>query len=171
MKKDYWIIKIFIFTFILATFFGALTTSISELNIIFLIIILIIVILIGIIFDMIGVSVLTSEEAGFHAMASKKITGAKETINLLRNSAKVSSICNDVIGDICGILSGALGTTLAISISTKLNCNLLIVSILIASFISTLTVGGKAFGKQIAVKKCDKIVYIVGKIKKTVKLK
>ena len=104
-------------------------------------------------------------------MASKKIYGAKETISLLRNSAKVSSICNDVIGDICGILSGSLGTTLAISIALSTKTNLAAVSIVLAAFISTFTVGGKAIGKEIAVKNCDKIVFLVGKMKKTVKIK
>lgn len=169
--KDKWIIKIFILTFILATLFGACTTFLSEVNNILLVIILCIVIFVGILFDMVGVSVLTSKEASFHAKASRKIYGAKETISLLRNAAKVSSICNDVVGDICGILSGSLGTTLAISIALKTNMNLAIISILTASLISTLTVGGKAIGKNIAVKNCDKIVFIVGKMKKTVKIK
>lgn len=171
MKKNNWVLKVFILTFILAMLFGTIATLLSGANNIILTAILIIVIFIGIIFDMIGVSVLTSEEKGFHAMASKKIYGAKETINLLRNSAKVSSICNDVIGDICGILSGSLGTTLAISIALSTKINLAVVSILLASFISTFTVGGKAIGKEIAVKNCDKIVFLVGKMKKTVKIK
>lgn len=171
MKRNNWVLKVFILTFVLATLFGTIATLLSGANNIILTAILIIVIFIGIIFDMIGVSVLTSEEKGFHAMASKKIYGAKETISLLRNSAKVSSICNDVIGDICGILSGSLGTTLAISISLSTETNLVIVSILLASFISTFTVGGKAIGKEIAVKNCDKIVFLVGKMKKTVKIK
>ena len=169
--KDNWILKIFILTFVLATIFGTIATLISEVNNIVLGIILVFVIFIGIIFDMIGVAVLTSKEDGFHALASKKIYGAKECITLLRNSAKISSICNDVIGDICGILSGTLGATLTITIAMKLKINIALVSIVVASVISMLTVGGKAIGKSIAVKKCDKIVLIVGKIKKSVKLK
>ena len=169
--KDNWIVKVFVLTFILATLFGTVATTISDLNIILLTIILVLVIFVGIIFDMIGVSALTSKEEIFHAMASKKIKGAKESITLIRNSAKVSSVCNDVVGDICGILSGSLGATLAVYVSATLNLNIIFVSIIIASVISTLTVGGKAVGKQIAVKKCDKIVLMVGKLKKTLKLK
>jgi len=40
----------------------------------------------------------------------------------------------------------------------------LLASILVASFISALTVGGKAFFKTVATKKCDEIVLAVGKI-------
>ena len=168
--KDNWILKIFLLTFILAIIFGTVATLISGLNTIVLGVILVLVIFIGIIFDMIGVSVLTSKEEGFHALASKKKYGAKEAISLIRNSAKISSICNDVIGDICGILSGSLGATLAIIISKSYKINIAIVSIILGAVVSMLTVGGKAIGKTIAVKKCDKIVLIVGKIKKSVKL-
>ena len=40
----------------------------------------------------------------------------------------------------------------------------LLASILVASFISALTVGGKAFFKTVATKKCDEIVLAVGKV-------
>ena len=171
MKKDNWIMKIFILTFVLSILFGTFTTFLSGMHTILLVIILMLVIFVGIIFDMIGVSVLTSKESVFHAKASRKIPGAKETITLLRNSAQVSSICNDVVGDICGILSGALGSVLAITLSTILQIHFAIVSIFVAALISMFTVGGKAVGKNIAVKKCDEIVSIVGKVKKMFKIK
>lgn len=169
--KDKWIIKVFILTFILAIIFGSIATTISNFNNIVLAIILLLVIFVGITFDMIGVSVLTSKEEVFHALASKKKYGAKECITLLRNSAKISSICNDVIGDICGILSGTLGATLSVAISQSMNINITITSILVAAIVSMLTVGGKAIGKDLAVKKSDKIVLVVGKVKKTLKIK
>ena len=62
---------------------------------------LIIVIAIGIMFDLIGVAVTVGNEEDFHAQASKKIKGAKTSIKMIRNSAKVSNFCADVIGDIC----------------------------------------------------------------------
>lgn len=40
----------------------------------------------------------------------------------------------------------------------------LLASILVASFISALTVGGKAFFKTVATKKCDEIVLVAGKV-------
>jgi len=44
--------------------------------------------------------------------------------------------------------------------------NALLASILVTSFISALTVGGKAYFKTIATKKSDQIVLMAGKIMK-----
>lgn len=167
----YWPLKVFLLSFFLAAIFSGLSTFCADLNVILMLLILTSVILIGIVFDMIGVATLTSKESNFHAMSSKKIKGAKESISLLRNSSVVSSICNDVVGDICGIVSGSLGAALTTYIVLKLNGNILIITILITSLISALTVGGKALGKKIAMNKSDKIVFFVGKIKNILHLK
>jgi len=167
----HWPLKVFGLSFFLAAIFSALSSICSDLNVIILIIILTLVILIGIIFDMIGVATLTSKEASFHAMSSKKIAGSKEAITLLKNNNIVSSICNDVIGDICGIVSGSLGAGLTSYLVLELDANILWVTTLVTAFISALTVGGKALGKQIAMKKSDYIIFQVGKIKNMLHLK
>ena len=136
-----------------------------------MIIITVLVIIIGIIFDMIGTASLTSNEATFHAKSSRKIKGAKESLSLIKNSVKVASICNDVIGDICGIISGGMGAMVAISLANFFNTSILLTSMITSAFISSLTVGGKAIFKRVAIKKCDDIVFIVGKIKSVLKLK
>ncbi len=159
MKKDNWIPIIFILTFILSFIFASLSELATNMSVFFLSIVLIIFILIGIIFDMIGVAVLSCEEKTFHAKASRKITGSKECIKLIKNANKTSSICNDVIGDICGIVSGTITTTLIVLIYNKP-----IMAILLTAAVSSLTVGGKAIGKKIAIKKNENIVFIVGKI-------
>ena len=101
MKKDNWIYKVFLMTFFLSVIFSFISNAItSSANIIVMIIITIVVIGIGIVFDMIGTASLTSNEATFHAKSSRKIKGAKESLSLIKNSVKVSSVCNDVIGDI-----------------------------------------------------------------------
>ncbi len=113
---------------------------------------------------MIGVATLTAKEAPFHARSSKKIREATACINLIKNNTKVSSVCNDIIGDICGIVSGALGATFSLYLTAKTPIPPIISSILVAAFISSLTVGGKSFFKNIAIKKSDEIVLFVGKI-------
>jgi len=174
MKENVnWIYKVFLLSFILAIVFSSGSSFIANYaNSIILGIIIIIVIIIGIIFDMIGVAVLTSNESSLHAKASKKIRGAKEAIYLIKNAPKVSSICNDVVGDVCGIVSGSLGAVLTINIASYINWNIVIVTTVITALISSLTVGGKAIFKTVATKKADNIVYNVGKtmsffIKKT----
>ena len=101
-SNNSWVIFIAITTFILSLTFSFISnTVISNLSIIIGLIVLIIVVAIGIIFDLIGVAVTVGNEEDFHAQASKKIKGAKTSINMIRNSAKVSNFCADVIGDIC----------------------------------------------------------------------
>lgn len=164
LLKNKWVLQVFIISFILSALFSGLSTYVSDFNVILLIVILLLVIMIGIIFDMIGVAVLTADEAPFHARNSKKVKSAASCIKLLKNSAKVSSVCNDIVGDICGIISGALGASLVAYITLKFNINVILVTILVTSFISALTVGGKACFKILATKKSDSIVFLVGKI-------
>jgi len=170
MKEKRWVVEVFILSFILSAIFSGLSTYISNFNVILLTTILFIVISIGILFDMIGVAAMTSKEAPFHAMSSKKIKGAQACIKLLKNCNKVSSICNDVIGDICGIISGSLGAALTIYL-TSLGMNGIFSTILVTSFISALTVGGKAYFKTVAMNNCDAIIFKVGKIISKKKMK
>lgn len=159
MKKDNWILIVFILTFILSFIFGTISTFVSNMNILLLGILLIIIIGVGILFDMIGVAVLSCEEATFHAKASRKITGSKECIKLIKQANRTSSICNDVIGDICGIVSGSISASLVVLLyDTPL------MAIIITALVSSLTVGGKAIGKKIAIKHCEDITFMVGKL-------
>ena len=172
MKKDNWIYKVFLMTFFLSIAFSFLSNAITtNANVYVMIIITFVVIGIGIIFDMIGTASLTSNEATFHAKSSRKIKGAKESLSLIKNSVKVSSVCNDVIGDVCGIISGGMGAMIALNISNIFNGNIIMSSIIVSSLISSLTVGGKAIFKRVAIKKCDDIVFLVGKIKNAFKIK
>ena len=171
MKKLSWPVKVFFITFILSALFSGATSSIANFNIIALLIILIIVILLGILFDMIGVAALTSKKENFHAMASKKIKGSKEAIRLLNNSNMVASVCNDIIGDICGIISGGFGAILAIAINNNFSINIVLSTIIVTALISSLTVGGKALGKTIAINKADKIIYKVARVIKMLSIK
>lgn len=162
--KNKWILQVFIISFILSAVFSGLSSYVSDFNVILLIVILLIVIGIGILFDMIGVATLTADEAPFHARSAKKIKEASASVRLLKNSTKISSICNDIVGDICGIVSGGLGASLSLYLVSTFHLSLLFSTILVTSFISALTVGGKAYFKNIAMKKSDSIVLFTGKI-------
>ena len=164
MKKDNWIIKAFLMTFFIALIFNAAANVVIEnCNYIALILVCILFIGLGIIFDIIGTAVLTAKESTFHAKNAKKIKGAKESINLIKNSNQIASICNDVIGDICGIVSGSVGAMLSILISEITKIDTIFITLIISSLISSLTVGGKAIGKKYAVEKSDVIIEKVGK--------
>ena len=156
-----WILLITSLTFVISMIFSYLSeTILKKSNFVIELLVLLTVILIGIIFDMIGVAVTTCAEHPFHAMASRKIKGAKTAIKLIKNKDKVSSFCNDVIGDICGIVSGTAGVIIATSIAK----DSIICSLLITATISSLTIGGKALGKKVAVNKSENITRMVSKI-------
>ena len=163
MKKQNWNLIVFILSFSLALLFSFLTNKLSNnaSNLIMILLILL-VIAIGIIFDMIGVAVLTAKESTSHAMSSKKIKGAKIATKLIRNNVSVASFCNDIIVDICGIVSGCLGAVLAISMSNYIDIT--IATIITSANISALTVTGKAIFKTVAVKKADNILFISSKL-------
>ena len=116
-------------------------------------------IFIGVIFDIIGLSVATADEKIFHSMATKKVKGAKEAIKLINNKDKFSSFFNDVIGDVCGIVSGTSGVVIVSLIIKLTDVNELLVSLIVTGLISSLTIGGKAFGKSIAINNCNEILF------------
>lgn len=165
-KSGSWVLKVTVITFVLAAFLSFLSESVMRGfdNIIFPILILLVIIFIGVLFDTIGIAVAAAEEVSFVAMASKKIPGARESVNLVKNADQVSNFCNDVIGDICGILSGAAGGILVARSLIFFTGIESIIQILIISLIASLTVGGKAIGKKIAIKNSRDIVFKVGYI-------
>ena len=157
-----WVIQSFVITFILSVIFSYISTNgVSNLSLIPAILILVLVILLGIFFDIIGVSVTVANEEEFHAKATKKVKGSKDSIKLIKNAPKVANICADVIGDICGVLSGAISALIAIKISGEFKMPFNIQFIL-SALVSALTVSGKAFGKEIANNKSTEIVHKVG---------
>ena len=159
-SKTKWFVEVFITTFILSMAFSYISNNgVTHLNIISSVIILIAVIAIGIIFDIVGVAVTVAKEHEFHAKATKKVQGAKTSIKLIKNAAKVANICADVIGDICGVLSGAISALIAAKISEKVGINL---QFIISASVAAITVGGKAIGKEIANKNSTQIVHFVG---------
>ncbi|MGN1299315.1 MAG: hypothetical protein ACI4UE_04965 [Candidatus Scatovivens sp.] len=159
-----WALIITITTFFLSLFFSLIsTTAICNLNLIPSIIILLLVIFIGILFDLIGVAVTVAEEKDFHAKASKKIRGAKTGLKLIKNSSKVSNFCADVIGDICGVMSGAISALIALKLTEYygMSSNF---QFIISALVASVTIGGKAFSKDIAKNNSTKIISIVSKI-------
>lgn len=160
-----WIIKIVISSFLISVIFTLISeTVIPNVGIIIGIILTLIFISLGVVFDMIGISVATAEEAQFHSMAAKKIKGAKMALKLKQNADKVSSFCNDVVGDICGIVSGSTGAVIAIKIVEYYNFNSLLVTLIVMGIISALTISGKAIEKGYAMKKSNKILFNFAKI-------
>jgi len=165
-KTIKWVITIFLVTILVSGTISLVSDVVMEgssIPVAFLILLLII--LVGIVFDIIGMAVATADEKPFHSMAARKVPGAQESIRLLRNAERVSSICNDVVGDICGVVSGSASATIAVQVISNFDFSWpQIVSLVMSSLAAGLTVGGKAIGKTFAVNSCTEIVHGVGKI-------
>lgn len=165
-KTIRWVVTIFFVTIFVSGMISFASNEImaySTIPVAF--IILLAIILIGIIFDIIGVAVTSADEKPFHSMAARKVPGAQESIRLLRNAERVSSICNDVVGDICGVVSGSASAAIAVQVLDSFTFTLpALVTLLMSALVAGLTVGGKAVGKTFAIKSCTKIVHNVGKI-------
>ena len=160
-----WVVTIFLITIVISGTISLISDELmdrSSIGVAFLI--LLVIILIGIVFDIIGVAVTSADETPFHAMAARKVPGAKEAIRLLRKAERVSSICNDVVGDICGVVSGSASAVIAVQILQNFDFSWpRMISLLMSALVAGLTVGGKAIGKTFAVNSSTAIVHGVGK--------
>lgn len=165
-KTIRWVVTIFFITIFVSGMISFASNEImADSTIPVAFVILLAIILIGIIFDIIGVAVTSADEKPFHSMAARKVPGAQESIRLLRNAERVSSICNDVVGDICGVVSGSASAAIAVQVLDSFTFTLpALVTLLMSALVAGLTVGGKAVGKTFAIKSCTKIVHNVGKI-------
>ena len=165
-KNIQWVVTIFFVTILISGTISLVSDEVmanSSLLVAFFI--LLAIILLGIVFDIIGMAVATADEKPFHSMAARKVPGAQEAIRLLRNAERVSSICNDVVGDICGVVSGSASATIAALILLNADVDWPRgVSLAMSALVAGLTVGGKAVGKNIAVRSCTSIVYMVGRM-------
>ncbi|MGM0853028.1 MAG: hypothetical protein ACQEWI_10515 [Bacillota bacterium] len=165
-----WSVSIAVITFVLAAIFSV--TSNMVLNGVAWytgLIVVLIIVFIGIFFDMLGIAATAADETPFHAMAAKKVYGARYSIKIVRNADRFASFCNDVIGDISGIISGTASAIVIIqlAVSFQLEGGSLreyIVSVTLTSIIASLTVGGKALGKTFAITYSKDIIFRVGKV-------
>ena len=166
MKSNYrWSLTITLLAFGISLIMSLFSTMVLEnVNLLIAILVTFLFILIGIIFDVIGVAVTSGDDTAFHSMSARKVKGGKMGVRLLKNASKVSSICCDVVGDICGIISGTAGVTIVALLIKDTDVNELILSLIVTALISSLTIGGKALGKNYAMNKSTQVITRVSKI-------
>lgn len=165
-KKNLWAVKITIVTLFLSAFISLLSELTSSTdNIIVTVILLLFLITASVLFDGIGVAVTSCDITPIVSMASKKVYGAKTAMWLVKNNEKVANVCNDVIGDIFGIISGACGAAIVVKLMMILDESWQRwLTIGMSSVISALTIGGKAFLKNIAISNSKEFVMFVARI-------
>lgn len=167
LRPDWkWILTIFCVTIAISSAMSFLSNELlSAGGIALSFVVLLAIILLGIIFDIIGVAVTAAGERPFHAMAAKKIPEATTALRLLRRAERVSSFCNDVVGDICGVISGSAASVIAARAILTMEAGWSqVMQLLMSALVAALTVGGKAFGKSIAMSNSTQIIHIAAKI-------
>ncbi len=159
-----WVASITLLAFFLSMFMNLFSDIIMRnSNIIIAFVILVIIILIGILFDIVGVSVTVADERPFNSMASSKVKGAKSSLILIRNASKVSSVCNDVVGDICGIISGSSAAFIVTQTGDIGFIDTALFSVILSGIVASMTIGGKAMGKELAIRNSRQIIKFIGK--------
>ena len=128
--------------------------------------ILLTVIVLGIVFDIIGTAAAAAEQAPLNAKAARKQDGARRAVDLVQQADRVASICNDIIGDISGIVSGALAAVIILRLAeaSPLLPVELYGGVILTALVAALTVGGKAWGKNIAINRSTEIILFTGRI-------
>lgn len=163
-SKQKWVLTVVCLSFGLSIVMSFVTSLFVESAGLFVALLsLIVLVLLGIITDVIGTAVTSADEQPFIAMASKRIMGARQALKLIRKAERVSSLLNDVVGDIVGIISGSAGSVIAVYL-VSLGLKSAVASMLITAFTSAFMIGGKAYGKGIAIDNSDRIVLAVGKL-------
>lgn len=159
-----WIITVFFVAVLISSTISFLSSSILETaGLVEAFIVLLLIVAIGILFDIIGVAVMSADEKPFHSMAAKKVPGAAEALKLLRSAEKVSSFCNDVVGDICGVVSGSASAVIAVRALTAIGTDT-VAQLVMSALVSGVTIAGKACGKNVATKNSTAIVHYTSKL-------
>lgn len=162
-SKQKWILTVVCFSFGLSVVMSFVTSMFVEsAGLLVALLSLLVLVSLGILTDIIGVAVTSANEQPFIAMASKRIFGARQALQLIRKAERVSSILNDVVGDIVGIISGSAGSVIAMYL-VSLGLKSAVASMMITAFTSAFMIGGKAYGKGIAIDNSDRIVLFAGK--------
>lgn len=160
-----WVMTITIITFFVAIVLGyASLVMMNLVSLFFAVLILCVIVFLGIFFDLLGIAVTAADETPFHAMASSKVPGSKASIKIIRNAGAVANFFNDVIGDIAGIISGSASSAIIIKLNIDGNAGTTVASIVLTAIIAGITVGGKAIGKEIALRHANFIVYQIGRM-------
>ncbi|WP_078552932.1 hypothetical protein [Bacillus alkalicellulosilyticus] len=170
LNTIHWSLGIAVITLVLAAIFSIISTFLlSGVTWAVGMVIVLIIVLIGIFFDTIGVAATAANEAPFHAMASKRIKGARHAVSITRNADKFANFCNDVIGDISGIVSGTAAAFVVLQLSLQLGHGdgtyfQFFVSVLFTSVVAAITVSGKSIGKTLAIQYSTPIIFQVGRL-------
>lgn len=115
--------------------------------------------------DIVGTAVTAASHIPFNAKAAKRVWGAPQGLQLIRNADKVANLANDVVGDITTTVGGALGISIVVQIM-KLGpvISQFWLNVLITALIAAVIVSTKAIAKKIALSHPDEVIFHVGRV-------
>ncbi|MFO7171480.1 MAG: hypothetical protein DIU70_000715 [Bacillota bacterium] len=146
-------------------------TAMTQLHVALALPLLLVIIGVGVLMDMLGTAVAAADEPPFHAMAAKRLPGARQAIWLLRRAPVVASFSNDIVGDIAGTISGAAAATIAYQTARWLAAQQEppqwladLTGVVAVGLVAALTVGGKAAGKTLAIHQPNAVIHRAGRM-------
>lgn len=166
LKSKLWFFELFILSLLLCFVFSIISQLLLiNANLAVALFLVLLLIFVSVVFDIIGVAVAASNIQPFLKMKNAQSRrGVDVAIKLVKNADRVSSICTDVVGDICSIVSGASGVAISIILISELpSVSGAFLSTFVSAIIASLTVVGKALGKNFALTSSIKIIHFVGK--------
>lgn len=164
-KRDYWIPRIFILSIMISAVFSLVSSNVlNGAGYIIAFLLLAAFIFVGILFDVIGVAVMSADERPFHSMAAHGEKSAACALRMIRSAEKVSSVCNDVVGDISGIVSGSTAAVIVSKLCVSFDLDSMLLSVIISALVSGMTIGGKAVGKKIAISNSTQVLHTVARV-------
>ena len=167
-RKTRWMLATVIWTFILAIIFGFIThyllNEVKSLPVSFLILLL--VVAVGSVFDLVGTAAAAAKIAPLNAKAARRVMGARRAVYLVKNAEQVANFCNDVVGDISGIISGTIAALIVFKLVSFFPTHMaeFYLGILLTAVVAAITVGGKAWGKSIAIRYSTEVILLAGLI-------
>lgn len=117
---------------------------------------------VGVAGDLVGVAAAAADEPSLHAMAAKRLPGARAALHLKRRADRVTSVASDIVGDIASTISAAAGAAIAFRVAAASGWPADITAAVAIGGVAGLTVGGKAFVKGLALQHANRILYAVG---------
>jgi CBS domain containing-hemolysin-like protein len=119
-------------------------------------------VIVGVLGDLVGVAAAAADEPSLHAMAAKRLPGARAALHLKRRADRVTSVAGDIVGDIASTISAAAGAAIALRVAAASGWPAELTAAVAIGGVAGLTVGGKAFVKGLALRHANRVLYAVG---------
>lgn len=165
-RRARWVVIVSGWTFLLAVIMSFASHFFMDMiqSFYLSLVILLAVMLTGILFDLVGTAVAAARVAPLNSKAARRVPGARHGVYLVQNAEQVATFCNDVGGDISGIISGTLVAIVALRLAALFSHNQadFYLGVFFTALIAAFTVGGKAWGKIVAINHSTEVILVAG---------